>query len=102
MPILTHPEPFTETLDLGVNCCAFRRGNLLLIQLFDEKKLIKFNMLSDQLLDVVGLVSLQKLLRGVSPSQVAITFLSLAAVAIVVDYLRMLWLRSKMVRTIVF
>lgn len=56
-------------------------------------------MLSDQFLDVVGLMGLQKLLQDVSPTQVVVTLLSCAVVAIVVDYARMLWLRSKMVRS---
>lgn len=100
LPRLTHPEPFTETLYLEVHCCAFSRVDLLLVWSFDGNDLSAFNMLSDQFLDVVGLVGLQKLLRDVSLSQVVTAILGLAAVAIVVDYLRMLRLRSKMVKTI--
>lgn len=55
-------------------------------------------MLSDQFYDVVGLVSLQRLLQDVSPSEIITMTLALAVVAIAIDYARMLWLRSKMVR----
>lgn len=56
-------------------------------------------MLSDQFYDAVGLVGVQKVLQDVSPSQVFTTFLTLVIVGLAVDYGRMLWLRSKMVRT---
>lgn len=55
-------------------------------------------MLSDQFYDVVGLVGLQKLLQDVSPIQVLVTLLAIVVAGIAVDYARMLWLRSKMVR----
>lgn len=54
-------------------------------------------MLSDQFYDFVGLISLQKLLQDVSPWKVVTTTLILAVVGVVLDYGRMLWLRSKMV-----
>lgn len=54
-------------------------------------------LLSGEFEDLVGLVGLQKLLRDVSPWKAVTTTLALVFVGVVIDYARMLWLRSKMV-----
>lgn len=55
-------------------------------------------MLSDQFYDLLGLVSLQRLLQDASTWKAATTLLALVLIGVIVDYARMLWLRSKMVR----
>ena len=54
-------------------------------------------MLSDRLLELGGLTQLQRLAADKSPWAVLATLVLIASVGIIVDYARMLWLRSKMV-----
>lgn len=54
-------------------------------------------MISDRLLELGGLASLQKIANDVSPWAALATLLLIASVGVIVDYARMLWLRSKMV-----
>jgi hypothetical protein len=54
-------------------------------------------MLSDRLLELGNLARLQKPTTGSSPWLILGTLLLIAATGIAVDYIRMLWLRSKMV-----
>lgn len=54
-------------------------------------------MLSDQFYEVVGLVGLQNFLRDASLAQFLAATLAIVIIGVVVDYIRMLWLRSKMV-----
>jgi len=54
-------------------------------------------MLSDNLLELDVLARLRGALRDTSPWAAIGSFLVIALVAVVVDYGRMLWLRSKMV-----
>jgi len=59
-----------------------------------------FAMLSDRLLELGGLAQLQRIAADKSPWAVVATLLLIASVGIIVDYARMLWLRSKMVSMI--
>jgi hypothetical protein len=54
-------------------------------------------MLSDRLLELGGLAQLQQIAKDTSPWKALGTFLLIALVGVVLDYTRMLWLRSKMV-----
>lgn len=54
-------------------------------------------MLSDRLLELGGLAELQRIASGKSPWAVIATLLLIGSVGVIVDYVRMLWLRSKMV-----
>lgn len=53
-------------------------------------------MLSDRLLELGGLAHLQRIASDKSPWTVLATLLLIASVGVIVDYARMLWLRSKM------
>jgi hypothetical protein len=54
-------------------------------------------MLSDRLLELGGLAKLQQIANDTSPWAALGTLLLIASVGVVLDYTRMLWLRSKMV-----
>lgn len=54
-------------------------------------------MLSDRLLELGGLAQLQRIASDKSPWAVLATLFLIASVGVIVDYARMLWLRSKMV-----
>lgn len=54
-------------------------------------------MLSDQILDAVGLIGLQKVATDVSIWKILITIFTLGFAGLAVDYARMLLLRAKMV-----
>lgn len=58
-------------------------------------------MLSDQLLDLAASIRIQRVLAEAGAGKIAATVLAIALLAVVVDYARMLWLRSKMVRALV-
>lgn len=54
-------------------------------------------MLSDRLLELVNIAKLQQVINGGSPWLVLSSLLLVVTIGVIVDYGRMLWLRSKMV-----
>lgn len=58
------------------------------------------NMLTNRLDEMFGLAGLQRLLQEGSVGVAVVTALLLAIGSIVLDYTRMLWLRSRMVQCI--
>ena len=56
-------------------------------------------MLSDQFHDLFAIAGVQRLLKDSSPWAVCSAVVVIVAVTLVIDYARMLWLRSKMVES---
>lgn len=57
-------------------------------------------MLSDQFHDLFAIAGVQRLVLDSSPWAICSALAAIAAVALVIDYGRMLWLRSKMVKSV--